>query len=339
EPGRRGACQALEPALERFVTQAHAGYVQALAARAARLLGAEPVGHEAVAPAPALGPLPGAGSGDPGGALSAELTETITVAVSTAVALAAGTVRGGMGHSLGLAIVSTLLHTTGPIGFLIGALGAFAVTAGLFDLSRESVGEWTKTVPLPAAALRLLLRDRKLESLVGQGRERAYAAVKAEVSADLGAVPARAPRAAARRARSRPAAAGCGAGTVGSTSLRLHGPTARRRPAARSPASSARGMRAGGRDGAFRSHASSDHLPGPASRRNRQLISWAYSDRTSCKTAQMPDWGGAGGSGSGEVPWKRLGLGGSMGTTISTTNGVVVRRGPEPRTRQLPPAR
>jgi len=43
----------------------------------------------------------------------------------------------------------------------------------------------TVPVPLPAAALRLLLRDRKLESLVGQGRERAYAAVKAEVSADL----------------------------------------------------------------------------------------------------------------------------------------------------------
>ena len=41
------------------------------------------------------------------------------------------------------------------------------------------------SVPLPATALRVLLRDRKLESLVAQGRERAYAAVKAEVSADL----------------------------------------------------------------------------------------------------------------------------------------------------------
>jgi hypothetical protein len=179
------ACEAFAPTLERFVADAHAMYVRALAARAARLIGAEPVGHDAVAAAPTLATLPHAGSGDPGGALSEELTETITVAVSTAVALAAGTVSGGIGHSLGLAIVSTLLHTTGPIGFLIGALAAFAVTAGLFDLSRRSVGEWTKTVPLPAAALRILLRDRKLESLVEQGRERAYAAVKAQVSADL----------------------------------------------------------------------------------------------------------------------------------------------------------
>ncbi len=178
-------CEAFAPTLERFVGAAHAGYVRALAARAARLIGAEPVGHEAIATAPAVGARPGAGSGDPGGALSEELTEGITVAVSTAVALAAGAVSGGIGHSLGIAIISTLLHTTGPIGFLIGALGAFAVTAGLFDLSRQSVGEWTKTVPLPAAALRVLLRDRKLESLVAQGRERAYATVKAEVAADL----------------------------------------------------------------------------------------------------------------------------------------------------------
>src|SRR4029453_17396176 len=100
--------------------------------------------------------------------------------------LAAGTVSGGIGHTLGLAIVSTLLHTRVPIGFLIGALGAFAVAAGLFDLSRASVGEWTKTVPLPPAALRVLLRDRKLESLVAQGRERAHGAVNAQGAVDLG---------------------------------------------------------------------------------------------------------------------------------------------------------
>ena len=178
-------CEAFTPTLQRFVSSAHDQFVRALAGRAARLLGAEPVGHESIATPPELRALPATGSGNPGGALSAELTDAITVAVSTAVALAAGTVSGGIGHSLGLAIVSTLLHTTGPIGFLIGALGAFAVTAGLFDLSRHSVGEWTKSVRLPPAALRVLLRDRKLETLVAEGRERAYAGVKAQVTADL----------------------------------------------------------------------------------------------------------------------------------------------------------
>ncbi len=183
------ACDAFAPTLERFVASAHEGFVRALAARAARLIGAEPVGQRSLPPGlaagPALGPLPAVASGHPGAALSDELAEAITVAVSTAVALAAGTVSGGIGHSLGLAIISTLLHTTGPIGFLIGALGAFAVTAGLFDLSRASVGEWTKSLHLPPAVLRVLLRERKLESLVADGRQRTYAGVKARVAADL----------------------------------------------------------------------------------------------------------------------------------------------------------
>jgi hypothetical protein len=185
EASLAATCEAFAPQLERFVISAHDGFVRALAARAARLIGAEPVGHQAVATRPELEMLPMAGSGNPGGALGNELTDAVSVAVSTAVALAAGTVSGGIGHSLGLAIISTLLHTTGPIGFLIGAFGAFAVTAGLLEVSRDSVGEWTRNVRLPPAALRLLLRDSKLESLVAEGRQRAYADVKAQVTRDL----------------------------------------------------------------------------------------------------------------------------------------------------------
>src|SRR5215468_8651330 len=49
-------------AFERFVTEAHAAYVHALAARAARLIGAEPLAHDTVTSAPSLGTLPAAGS-------------------------------------------------------------------------------------------------------------------------------------------------------------------------------------------------------------------------------------------------------------------------------------
>jgi hypothetical protein len=34
--------------------------------------------------------------------------------------------------------------------------------------------------------------------------------------------------------------------------------------------------------------ASTDHGPGPTIKRNSTLMSWAYSERTSCSTAQMP---------------------------------------------------
>src|SRR5438034_8023464 len=46
----------------------------------------------------------------------------------------------------------------------------------------------------------------------------------------------------------------------------------------------------------------SDQGPGPEIRRKMELMICAYSERTSCKTAQMPTCGGTGGSGRGEVP-------------------------------------
>ena len=48
--------------------------------------------------------------------------------------------------------------------------------------------------------------------------------------------------------------------------------------------------------------ASTDQGPGPTAKRKITLMSWAYSDRTSCSTAQIPICGGTGGNGSGDVP-------------------------------------
>ena len=66
-------------------------------------------------------------------------------------------------------------------------------------------------------------------------------------------------------------------------------------------------------------------------------MSCAYSDRISCSTAQIPIWGGAGGSGSGDVPRKSAGLVESMATNISIANGIAKSRVPTPRIRAIPP--
>lgn len=50
------------------------------------------------------------------------------------------------------------------------------------------------------------------------------------------------------------------------------------------------------------SNASSDHPPGPFTSRNKTVSICAYSDRTSCNTAQNPACGGTGGRGKGDVP-------------------------------------
>jgi hypothetical protein len=49
-----------------------------------------------------------------------------------------------------------------------------------------------------------------------------------------------------------------------------------------------------------------------------QLMSCAYSDRISCRTAQKPICGGTGGGGSGDVPRNSRGFVESMATTRHT---------------------
>src|SRR5262249_30177429 len=83
--------------------------------------------------------------------------------------------------------------------------------------------------------------------------------------------------------------------------------------------------------------ASSDQGPGPAHRRKATVSNWAYSERTSCKTAQKPVSGGDGGRGSGEVPRYRPILVESMATTISMRNGRGTKRVPRPRRISRPP--
>ena len=51
---------------------------------------------------------------------------------------------------------------------------------------------------------------------------------------------------------------------------------------------------------------SSDLLPAPPTNRKRQVDIWAKSERISCNTAQIPDFGGAGGAGNGLVPKYKL---------------------------------
>src|SRR5580658_8348748 len=88
---------------------------------------------------------------------------------------------------------------------------------------------------------------------------------------------------------------------------------------------------------ALRNRASSDHLPGPLISRKATTSACAYSDRTSCKTAQNPIRGGAGGRGKGEVPRYSEILVESIATIISTMKGTEIHRVREPDSKSSPP--
>jgi hypothetical protein len=68
-----------------------------------------------------------------------------------------------------------------------------------------------------------------------------------------------------------------------------------------------------------------------------QVMICAYSDRISCRTAQIPTWGGTGGGASGNVPRKRRGLVEIIATTISMMNGMAISRVPRPTISRSPP--
>jgi hypothetical protein len=98
---------------------------------------------------------------------------TVTAAVTGAVA----TISGGFGKTLGVAIISGLLGTSGPVGLLIGGIAAAAVVGGAYLLGRDHVTSAIKGWRLPAAIVAIALRDSKL----AQAREATYSQVKEDI--------------------------------------------------------------------------------------------------------------------------------------------------------------
>jgi hypothetical protein len=180
-------CEAFQPDLEEHLGRARLGFESSLGRAVARTIGSD-VRVDAAGPTQALGETVGGAareSSDGSRWIGREVNRTIGSAVSGAVALAAATLSGGFGKTLGAAILVSLLHTTGPLAFLIGAVVGLVAAGGAFYLGRERTAAALRGVRLPAWTARLLLRRRRLERLIQQGRERCRAAVQERIEAQL----------------------------------------------------------------------------------------------------------------------------------------------------------
>ncbi len=120
--------------------------------------------------------------------ISQEFTSAIGLSVGTSIALAIATVSGGLGKYLGVACVATLLHTTGPVGFLIGLIVGAAVAAGAWWLGKEEIAGAVETLPLPAAVVRTALWESRFQRLADDGRKQCEDSVRAEVDERLKAL-------------------------------------------------------------------------------------------------------------------------------------------------------
>ena len=120
--------------------------------------------------------------------VSQQFTSAIGLSVGTSIALAIATVSGGLGKYLGVAIVATLLHTSGPVGFLIGLIAGAVVAAGAWWLGKEKVADAVETLNLPAVVVRTALWESRFRRLADDGRKKCEDSVRAEVDERLKAL-------------------------------------------------------------------------------------------------------------------------------------------------------
>jgi hypothetical protein len=120
--------------------------------------------------------------------ISDEFSRAIAFSVGTSIALAVATVGGGIGEQLGIAVIATILGTTGPIGFLIGLVAGAVVAAGAWWLGRDKITETVEHIVLPAAVVRAALWQSRLQRLLAEARQKCEESVCAKVDENLQAL-------------------------------------------------------------------------------------------------------------------------------------------------------
>jgi hypothetical protein len=106
-----------------------------------------------------------------------DIGDTISGTFVTTMALAVGSISGGIGKSLGIAIISGILGVSGPVGLLIGGIITAATLGGLYKMRRDKISGMIKDIPLPHVIASMTLSDSKIEKT----REETYAHTENEI--------------------------------------------------------------------------------------------------------------------------------------------------------------
>jgi hypothetical protein len=178
-------CQVFEPKLARHLPLAQQDFERSLSRSIARTIGADLALLTVPAGAIATG-VGAVAAGTPAqvaGRLGHRLADVLSGAVSGAVAIVAATLSGGLGETLGTAILVGLLGTTGPVGFVIGGIGALVLAGGTWWLGRDALAGRFKRMRLPALVARTALV--RLDALVASGRTRCRTAVEEVIGREL----------------------------------------------------------------------------------------------------------------------------------------------------------
>jgi hypothetical protein len=182
--------EAFAPQIESYVAQTRLPEFQStLSQRVGEIL--KSLGTDFIVlkePQAVLGGMRIATGGNPDMGISQQFASAIGLSVGTSIALAIATVSGGLGKHLGIAVVATLLQTTGPVGFVIGLIAGAVVAAGAWWWGREKIAEAIETLDLPAVVVRTALWESRFQRLTDDGRKKCEDAVRGSVDERLKAL-------------------------------------------------------------------------------------------------------------------------------------------------------
>jgi len=117
--------------------------------------------------------------------VSSQFSRAIGVSVGTAISLTFAAVAGGLGEELGIAIIATILGTTGPVGFVIGLIVGGLVAVGAWWFGKEKIAETIDQVNLPAVVVRTALWESRFKRLIEDGQKKCEESVREKVKERL----------------------------------------------------------------------------------------------------------------------------------------------------------
>jgi hypothetical protein len=120
-----------------------------------------------------------------GDRVGGEMAAIVGGVVSASVAVVAGTVAGGFGDVIGVAVLLGVLES-GPLGWIVGALAGLLGTGVALWLGRDVLRDGIKAVRLPARVVKAAtVSARRYERIIADGRTKCDAAVRRELERKL----------------------------------------------------------------------------------------------------------------------------------------------------------
>ena len=121
---------------------------------------------------------------DFGDRLGMDIRAVVAGVVSSSAAMVVGTVSGGFGKTLGVALLVGIVHS-GPVAWVIGAVGGLVAAGATLWAGRTVLRQGIEDMHLPAAVLKVALWSSRFERVIAEGRTRCAESVRKSLAVDM----------------------------------------------------------------------------------------------------------------------------------------------------------